>query len=142
MSGVGFLGIKEDGTIDADVAADQMTDILSKMASPSNPLTDEEKNVLKELITGFSRAFAPSKETTMALQKDFEKIVESFSAHPDTASKKDELVGASNLLSIFSETKQGFDTKMLTELTEKFLDTMEKQFHQVTCEFNCDSFSN
>merc|ERR1712048_501426 len=128
-SATGLFGMKSDGSIDADAAADQMTEILSKMASPSNPLTSEEKNVLHELISGFSRAFAPTKETTQALQKDFEKLVGQF-AKPSANDKKDELTGATNLLSVFSESKQPFDTKILTDLTEKFLDSMEKQFKE------------
>merc|ERR1712127_383267 len=118
----GLFGMKSDGTIDADAAAEQMTDLLSNMASPTNPLTSDEKNVLHELIAGFSRAFAPPKETTEALQQDFEKLVGSLAPQDDKNAKADELTGATNLLSMFS------DTKMLTDLTEKFLDSMEKQF--------------
>eukprot|EP00300_Choanocystis_sp_HF-7_P033059 c45348_g1_i1.p1 GENE.c45348_g1_i1~~c45348_g1_i1.p1 ORF type:complete len:257 (-),score=69.85 c45348_g1_i1:45-815(-) len=126
----GMFGLKPDGTIDADAAATQMTEILASMASPENPLTAEEKNVLHDLITGFSRAFAPTKETTENLQKDFEKLVSGLGA-PTANEKKDELAGATNLLSVFSEQKQAFDTKLLSDLTEKFLDSMEKQFAQV-----------
>jgi hypothetical protein len=127
-SETGLFGMKADGTIDADAAADQMTELLSKMASPSNPLTTDEKDVLHELIAGFSRAFAPTKETTEALQQDFEKLVGSFVPTDNKNAKADELTGATNLLSMFSDSKQAFDTKMLTDLTEKFLDSMEKQF--------------
>jgi len=123
-----LFGMKADGTIDPNAAADQMTDVLAKMASPSNPLSTEEKDVLHELISGFSRAFAPTKDTTAALQKDFEKLMDGFAA-PKT-DKKDEMLGTTNLLSVFSEGKQGFDTKLLTDLTEKFLDSMEKQFNE------------
>merc|ERR1712019_158134 len=68
QSGTGVFGMKPDGPIDSDAAATQMTEILSKMASPSNPLTKEETDVLHELIAGFSKAFAPTKETTESLQ--------------------------------------------------------------------------
>merc|ERR1712019_207003 len=108
----GLFGMKSDGTVDPDVAADQMTDILSKMASPSNPLTSEEKNVLHDLISGFSRAFAPTKETTASLQKDFDKLVDAFSSDL-TNQKKDELTGATNLLSVFND-KSRFDARILT----------------------------
>jgi len=124
----GLFGMKPDGSIDADAAASQMTEILSKMAPESNPLTAEEKSALHDLISGFSKAFAPTKETTESLQKDFEKIMESVTA-PKTG-KHDEALGATNLLSVFSDAEHGINTELLTQLTEKFLDSMEKQFNK------------
>jgi len=128
------FGVKEDGSIDADKAADQITNILSSLTSSANPLTGEEKNVLHELISGFAKAFSPTKETTQALQSDFEKLTEQFTSKIGgliqelvPTGNHDDLVNPQTLLSMFNDEK-GFDTKMLTDLTEKFLDTMEKQF--------------
>jgi len=125
----GMFGMKADGTIDADAAASQMTEILAKMAPESNPLTAEEKSALHDLISGFSKAFAPTKETTESLQKDFEKIMESVST--PKAGKHDEALGTQNLLSVFSDSEHGINTELLTQLTEKFLDSMEKQFNKM-----------
>lgn len=126
----GMFGMKADGSIDPEVAASQMTELLAKMAPESNPLTTEEKSALHDLISGFSKAFAPTKETTEGLQKDFEKILSSVAA-PSQEGKHDELLGATNLISVFSDTEHGINTKLLSELTEKFLDSMEKQFKKM-----------
>ena len=127
-SGAGLFGMRPDGTVDENVAADQMTEMLAKLAGPSNPLTGDEKNVLHDLISGFAKAFNPTKETTQNLQKDFEQLVNTFAA-PASASKMDEKLGATNLLGLFSGgSQQAFDTKLLADLTEKFLSSMEKQF--------------
>jgi len=134
-----MFGVKQDGSIDADSAANQITDILASLTTPSNPLSSEEKNVLHELISSFAKAFSPTKETTQALQSDFEKLAEQFTSKlgnifqelvPPTAAgaSHDDFLNPQTLLSVFSNEKNGFDTKMLTDLTEKFLDTMEKQF--------------
>eukprot|EP00300_Choanocystis_sp_HF-7_P021791 c20892_g1_i1.p1 GENE.c20892_g1_i1~~c20892_g1_i1.p1 ORF type:complete len:222 (+),score=61.31 c20892_g1_i1:2-667(+) len=114
-----MFGLKEDGTIDAEAAATQVTDLLSKLAAPVNPLTEAEKTMLHELISGFARAFAPTKETTETLQKDFEQLVDGV-----VENSKDQLLGATTLLAVFADSNQALHS----EFTNKFLDTMEKQF--------------
>jgi hypothetical protein len=119
----GIFGM-HDGGLDVSTAVDQMTEVLSKMADPANPLTNEEKDVIHDLLMGFSKAFAPTKNTIESVQKDFEKMM-----GDSTASKRDELLGATTLLDLLGPGKTPqFDGKLLTTLTDKFLDAMEEQF--------------
>jgi hypothetical protein len=124
-----MFGFKDDGSIDPEVAASQMTELLSKMAGPSNPLSTEEKTVLHDLISGFARAFAPAKETALSMEEDFQNLIQTFSGVLDNSKldKADSLLGATNLLSLFTDDKPAFDFKLLADLTDKFLTTMEKK---------------
>lgn len=51
------LGIERDGSIDTDVAASQMTDLLASLAGSTNPLSADEKSALHGLMGGFARTF-------------------------------------------------------------------------------------
>jgi hypothetical protein len=121
--------VKHGAGLNSDVAVDQMTEVLSKMADPSNPLTPEEKTVVHDLISGFSKAFLPRQGAFDSLKNDFERIIDGFGAK---STNQDQLLGATNLLDMFGSAEKKDSGKVLAELTEKFLDAMEKNFAKVS----------
>jgi hypothetical protein len=114
--------VKPDGSIDTNAAAKFVTEAISSLASPSNPLSEDEKHVLEEFIGGFVRVLTPS--------ADLERVAEIFSTKMDFIEKKaagnDQRLGSQSLVDIGSGT--GIDVPALTELAEKFLQHLEQNF--------------
>jgi len=133
-----LFGVSEDETINPDAIATQITSALSGLATPSNPLTQEEKNVLHSLIRGFAQVFSPNpQESTSDFQEMAKDMSEKVGQH---AGKHDNLLEPQTLLGVFtSGDESGINTKLITDLAESFLSTFEKQFDKASNDFKLPS---
>jgi len=113
-----------------------MTSVLSSLASPNNPLTSQEKEVLHSLIHGFAQVFTPSVKDA---QSDLNKMTEEMKKHVDdnnninnnnnAKNNHDELLNPQTLLGMFTSGDE-FNTKLIADLAETFLSTLEKQMNK------------
>jgi len=134
-----LFGIKNDGTIDADVATEQLTQLMNMLTG--SPLSTQEKTLVHDLIGGFSSLFAPSTSTDNSMNADLEKLATQFTAKFDkmqqklTETPKDKLFEPQTLLSVMSEEDGSIDTQLLSQVTEKFMDKITAQFDKVMGSF-------
>jgi hypothetical protein len=136
LQGDALFGIKQDGTIDADVATDQFSQLMSLVTGTS--VNEQDKHLIHELIAGFSSLFAPpSAAGPDSLQSDFEKLATQFSSKfqhvQDKLSEtpKDKLLDAQTLLSVMNDDNGELDLKLLSDVTQKFYDKFSSQFEKV-----------
>jgi len=130
-----LFGIKNDGSIDADVATNQLTQLMTLLTGTK--MSDQEKTLVHDLIGGFSGIFAPLLTGSDPMQGDFEKLAQQFTSKLDkvqskiVASPKDQLLEPQNLLSVMTEEDGSVDSKLLNEVTQKFMDRISGQFEKV-----------
>jgi len=130
-----LFGIKNDGSIDANVATDQLTQLMSLLTG--SQMNDQEKTLVHDLISGFSGLFSPLVSGSDPIQGDFEKLAQQFTAKFDKIQDKlvstphDKLLEPQTLLSVMTEEDGGIDTQLLTQVTEKFMDKISTQFEKV-----------
>jgi hypothetical protein len=128
-----LFGIKADGSIDASIATDQLTQLMSLMTGTT--VSDKEKEMVHQLIAGFAGLFTPIVTGHDPMQTDFERLAEQFTSKFDkvqqTMNSKDKLLDSQALLSVMSETSEGIDTQLLADVTTKFMDRISSQFEKV-----------
>jgi len=135
IQGDSLFGIKNDGTIDADVATNQLTQLMSLLTGTK--MSDQEKTLVHDLIGGFSGLFAPLISGSDPMQSDFEKLAQQFTSKFDKVQEKiasspaDKLLEPQTLLSVMTEADSSFDAKLLNEVTSKFMDRISNQFEKV-----------
>jgi len=146
-----ILGIKQDGTIDADVAADQITSLINIFAGP-NTVTPQDKDMMHQVISAVSgflnpllqsasdpSAAAPAMDftTIMPLVKlmmpptanknelPFDlKTVQGFMQllMPPMQGKHDSALGAQSLVSLDKDS----DVAAVSDLVNKFADLFDQ----------------
>jgi len=130
-----LFGIKNDGSIDADVATDQLSQLMSMFTG--NQMSSQEKTLVHDLIGGFSSLFAPLQGGADSMNSDLEKLAQQFSSKFDkmqeklSSTPKDKLLEPQTLLSVMSEEDGTVDTQLLSQVTEKFMDKITAQFDKV-----------
>jgi len=135
IQGESLFGIKQDGSIDATVATDQLTQLMSLLTGTQ--MNAQEKTLVHDLISGFSGLFGPMTSGTDTMQADFEKLAQQFSTKFDKIQDKlvstphDKLLEPQTLLSVMSEEDGGIDTQLLSQVAEKFMDKISTQFDKV-----------
>jgi len=130
-----LFGIKNDGSIDADVATNQLTQLMSLLTGTQ--MSEQEKTLVHDLIGGFSGLFAPIVSGTDPMNADLEKLAQQFTSKFDGLqaklgeSSKDKLLDTQTLLSVMTSDDGAVDTQLLTQVTEKFMDKISSQFDKV-----------
>jgi len=130
-----LFGIKNDGTIDADVATAQLTQLMSLLTGTQ--MSAQEKTLVHDLIGGFSGLFAPIVSGTDSMNADLEKLAQQFTNKFDTLqtkfgeNSKDKLLDTQTLLSVMTEDDGSVDTQLLSQVTQKFMDRISSQFDKV-----------
>jgi hypothetical protein len=129
-----LFGIKTDGTIDADVATEHLTQLMSLITGTK--MSTQEKTLVHDLIGGFSGLFAPLLSGSDPMQADLEKIAQQFTNKFDklqtqiSNTPKDKLLEPQTLLSVMTSDNEGIDTQLLSQVTEKFMDRVSSQFEK------------
>jgi hypothetical protein len=134
LQGDSLFGIKNDGTVDADVATEQLTQLMSLLTGTK--MSTQEKTLVHDLIAGFSGLFAPLMTGSDPMQSDLEKLAQQFTSKFDKVqekivSQKDKLLEPQTLLSVMSEEDGSIDTTLLNDVTQKFMDRISSQFEKV-----------
>jgi len=135
IQGDSLFGIKQDGSIDANIATDQLTQLMSLLTG--SQMNAQEKTLVHDLISGFSGLFAPIASGSDPMQADFEKLAQQFTSKFDKIQEKlvatphDKLLEPQTLLSVMSEEDGGIDTQLLSQVAEKFMDKISTQFDKV-----------
>jgi len=154
-----LFATKPDGSIDTDAAVNQMTNLVSQLASPSNPLDKDEKDALHGFISQFAKILVPSKETTEGMGRDLEQLMGHFSKQVENVDNQLNSVSkidTANLMGLitdgqkFDETKfikdvtsiksdvenivKSFDLKGINDLTAKFMDRVDNHLSEATAE--------
>jgi len=136
IQGDALFGIKADGSVDAEAATEQVSQLLSLFTGTT--LSQDEKTLLHDIIGGVAGIFSPLQNQTDPLQRDLEKLAEQFTNKFEHVQKKlettsqDKLLDSQTLLSLVSEDNEGgIDTQLLTDVTGKFLDRMTEQFEHI-----------
>lgn len=130
-----LFGIKADGSIDADVATDQLTQLMSMLTGTQ--MSTQEKTLVHDLIGGFSSLFTPLANGGDSMNADLEKLASQFTTKFDKIQQKlgetskDKLFEPQTLLSVMSEEDGSIDTQLLSQVTEKFMDKITAQFDKV-----------
>jgi len=135
-----LFGIKNDGTIDADIATNQLGQLMSMLTGTE--MSNQEKTLIHDLIGGFSSLFAPLTGESNSMNADLEKLAQQFSSKFDkmqeklSSTPKDKLLEPQTLLSVMSEEDGTVDTQLLSQVTEKFMDKITAQFDKVIGSFD------
>jgi len=130
-----LFGIKSDGTIDADVATSQLTQLMTLLTGTQ--MSEQEKTLVHDLIGGFSGLFAPIVSGTDPMNADLEKLAQQFTNKFDSLqtkfgeNSKDKLLDTQSLLSVMTEDDGSVDTQLLSQVTQKFMDRISAQFDKV-----------
>jgi len=134
-----LFGIKKDGSIDADVATNQLTQLMSLITGTE--MSTQEKTLVHDLIGGFSSLFAPMMSGSDPMQSDIEKLAQQFAKKFDSvqeklsATPKDKLLEPQTLLSVIGDDNTGIDTQLLNDVTQRFMDKVSTQFEKVMGSF-------
>jgi len=128
-----MFGIKEDGSIDANQAVDQITNLINVFVGP-NTVNDEEKKMMKSMLTMVTSIINPptaGANTNPAasiapMAHEFEGILRALMA-PPTSGKHDDLLHPEALLDMFgsSDDKSEFDFNAIADVANKFIDSLE-----------------
>eukprot|EP00299_Pterocystis_sp_00344_P012758 c6169_g2_i1.p1 GENE.c6169_g2_i1~~c6169_g2_i1.p1 ORF type:complete len:267 (+),score=63.21 c6169_g2_i1:1-801(+) len=126
-----IMGIKPDGTIDANVATEQIATLFNLFAP--NSMSEQDKTMLHTMISTVSSLVAPlvnpnpnapaPNPLAMLASPEFQTLLGALTGD-HAAHEKTDLLAPQTLLSLFDE-KQSFDNKALVDLADKFLSAME-----------------
>ncbi len=115
------LPTKADGSADGAVVTELIAETLASFASPSNPLTAEDKSVLKKFLGSMMDAFMPVVDG--AVGGDLEQLMQQFVGQVDSHAARAEQVGAQTLL---ESSEAGIDGNTLSSLADKFFAHIEQ----------------
>jgi len=129
-----MFGIKEDGSIDAGQAVDQITNLINVFVGP-NTVNDEEKKMMKSMLTMVTSIINPSSTASKdpisaiaPMAHEFEGILKALMANPKADGKHDDLIQPEALLDMFGSDDKApeFNVDAIADLANKFLDSFDK----------------
>jgi len=124
-----LFGIKEDGSIDFNVAADQVSDLLALFGGAQFKLSPKEKTTMHEIIDAFSKVFNPSANSSLTM--DLEKIADQVTRKIDQVSSKieshDSLLNPELLLELVDSKEDSVDTTLIADVAGRFMNDVQTQ---------------
>jgi hypothetical protein len=126
-----MFGIKEDGSIDAGQAVDQISNLINIFVGP-NTVNDEEKKMMKSMLTMVTSIINPPAagansnpaSSIAPMAHEFEGILRALMT-PPTAGKHDDLLHPEALLDMFgSDDKTEVDFNAIADVANKFIDSL------------------
>jgi hypothetical protein len=125
-----MFGIKEDGSIDAGQAVDQITNLINVFVGP-NTVNDDEKKMMKSMLTMITSIVNPPATSNgpavAPMAHEFENILRALMPPQNKDGKHDDLLHPEALLDMFggAESKSDFDFSALADVTNKFFESLE-----------------
>jgi len=126
-----MFGMKEDGSIDAGQAVDQITNLINVFVGP-NTVNDDEKKMMKSMLTMITSIVNPPANSNgpavAPMAHEFENILRALMPPQNKDGKHDDLLHPEALLDMFggAESKSDFDFSALAEVTNKFFESLDK----------------
>jgi len=125
-----MFGIKEDGSIDASQAVDQVTNLINVFVGP-NTVNEDEKKMMKSMLTMITSIVNPPANSNgpalAPMAHEFENILRAMMPPQTKDGKHDDLLHPESLLDMFGGAeKSDFDFNALADVTNKFFESLDK----------------